>query len=241
MKRARSLARSVGSGLRTSTSLCVNVTVHGIGPAGRDLDPGEDQTWLGIDQFEQVLDAVAGRKDVRITFDDGNASDVQFALPRLLERGLEAEFFLLTGKLGEVGRLCADDVRELAHAGMSIGSHGWAHCDWRRVDAEQASQELLEASQVLRELTGQPVSTVAVPFGSYDRHVLRRLRHAKVTRVYTSDGGLARRDSWLQPRNSVRHDLDEAWLARTLDRRRPIWTRTRGFAARQVKCVRGRP
>jgi peptidoglycan/xylan/chitin deacetylase (PgdA/CDA1 family) len=215
--------------------------VHGIGPAGRDLDPGEDQTWVGIEQFERVLDAVAGREDVRITFDDGNASDVQIALPRLLERGLKAEFFVLTGMLGEAGRLRADDVRELARAGMSIGSHGWAHRDWRRVDAEQANQELMEASHVLRELTGQPVSTVSIPFGSYDRHVLRGLRHAKVTRVYTSDGGPARRDSWLQPRNSVRHDLDDAWLTRTLDGRRAIWTRTRGFAARGGKCVRGRP
>ena len=31
-----------------------------------------------------------------------------------------------------------------------------------------------------------------MPFGSYDRHVLRALRRTGVTRVYTSDGGWAR-------------------------------------------------
>jgi peptidoglycan/xylan/chitin deacetylase (PgdA/CDA1 family) len=143
--------------------------------------------------------------------------------------------------LGEDGRLRADDVCELAQAGMTIGSHGWAHRDWRRIDCRQAAEEIVEAKRVLREITGQPVSRVAVPFGSYDRHVLRRLRQAKVTRVYTSDGGVARPHSWVQPRNSIRHDLDEAWLTRTLDRRPTITARARKFAARQIKRRRGQP
>lgn len=220
---------------------CVNITVHGIGPTDRDLAPGEDETWVAVDQFEQTLDAVAERDDVRITFDDGNASDVHIALPRLLDRGLTAEFFLLAGLLGDAGRLRADDVRELVRAGMTVGSHGWAHRDWRRIDDKQAAEEIVEAKRVLREISGQPVSRVAVPFGSYDRHVLRRLRQARVMRVYTSDGGVARPQSWVQPRNSLRHDLDEAWLVRTLDRRPPMAARARKFAARQVKRRRGQP
>ena len=79
----------------------MNLTVHGIGPTDRALDPGEDQTWVSVAQFEQVLDAAVGRPDVRITFDDGNASDVEIGLPRLLERGLKAEFFVLAGLLGD--------------------------------------------------------------------------------------------------------------------------------------------
>jgi hypothetical protein len=35
---------------------------------------------VSVAQFEQVLDAVAERSDVRISFDDGNASDVEVAL-----------------------------------------------------------------------------------------------------------------------------------------------------------------
>src|SRR3954471_13664576 len=103
----------------------INLTVHGIGdpPRDRTLDPGEDRTWVTVEQFEQVLDAVVGRPDVRLTFDDGNASDVEIALPRLLERGLSAEFFVLTGLLGEPGRLAVDDARLLREAGMRVGSH----------------------------------------------------------------------------------------------------------------------
>ncbi|MFF5210364.1 polysaccharide deacetylase family protein [Streptosporangium sp. NPDC000396] len=225
--------------MRTLVNAVVNLTVHGIGPAVRPLDPGEDTTWVSVEQFEQVLDATVGRQDVRITFDDGNASDVEIALPRLLERGLTAEFFVLAGLLGEPGRLDADGVRELVAAGMRIGSHGWAHRDWRRLDAEQANQEITDANRLLSELSGQPVSRVAVPFGSYDRHVLGRLRQAKMTRVYTSDGGPARPGSWLQPRNSLRHDIDATWAPRVMDGTPSLPLRLRRAAARAFKRARG--
>ncbi|MEU0571008.1 polysaccharide deacetylase family protein [Nonomuraea sp. NPDC005983] len=213
----------------------VNLTVHGIGETTRQLDPGEDATWVSVAQFEQVLDAVAGRPGIRITFDDGNASDVEIALPRLLERGLTAEFFVLAGLLGKPGRLTRDGVRELAKAGMPVGSHGWAHRDWRRIDERAAVQELADAHRVIADLTGQPVSRVAIPFGSYDRRVLRRLRHAGVTRAYTSDSGRADPDAWLQARNSLVHDLDAGWIEQVLNG----GDRIMKLAARVYKRFRG--
>jgi peptidoglycan/xylan/chitin deacetylase (PgdA/CDA1 family) len=215
-----------------------NFTVHGIGAAGRELAPGEDVTWVSVAQFEQLLDAVVGRPDVRITFDDGNVSDLEIGLPRLLECGLTAEFFVLAGQLGEPGRIDAAGVRELVRAGMAIGSHGWAHRDWRRMDTDAAQREIYDTLRVLTDLAGCRVSRVAIPFGSYDRHVLHRLRQAKVTRAYTSDGGRARPESWLQSRNSVRYDLDAGWICQVLDGA-PALARVRGFAARTVKRVRG--
>lgn len=216
----------------------VNLTVHGIGPARHELAPGEDRTWIGIGQFERLLDAVVGRADVCITFDDGNASDVDIALPRLLERGLTAEFFVLVGLLNRPGRLDLDGVRELRKAGMAVGSHGWAHRNWRRLTPAQADEEIARASDVLGDLIGRPVTRVAIPYGAYDGRVLRRLRCARVTQAYTSDGGRARPGSWLQARNSVRHDLDSVWISSVLDGTASLPTRARQVAARTIKRFR---
>ena len=191
--------------------------MHGIGRADRELESGEDQTWVSVDQFERMLDAVTDRSDVRITFDDGNASDVKVALPRLMERGITAEFDRTRGMLGERGRVDHCGVRARSDAGMSIGSHGWAHRDWRQIDDAQAREELDDARRLLGELTGRPVSRVAIPFGSYTvacRGGCGRLRRLC---VFTSDGGSARPDAWLQPRTSLRHDLDAAWITRVLE------------------------
>ncbi|MCP2325075.1 peptidoglycan/xylan/chitin deacetylase (PgdA/CDA1 family) [Hamadaea flava] len=215
--------------------------MHGIGPTDRDLAPGEDRTWVSVGQFEQMLDLAARRDHVRITFDDGNASDLEIALPRLLDRGLTAEFFVLAGLLGEPGRLDADGVRELVKAGMPVGSHGWAHRDWRRVDESEAREEFQEAHRVLGDLVGGPVDSVAIPFGSYDRRVLKRLRHVGVRRVLSSDGGPAKPSAWLQPRNSLRHDMDAAWLTAVVDGRPGPAQRARRLAARTAKRLRGKP
>jgi peptidoglycan/xylan/chitin deacetylase (PgdA/CDA1 family) len=217
----------------------INLTVHGIGDPPRDLDPGEDRTWVTVSQFEQVMDAVVGRSDVRITFDDGNSSDVEIALPRLLERGLSAEFFVLAGLLGEPGRLDQDGVRELQAAGMRIGSHGWSHRDWRRLSQADAVEEMIAAPKELAAIVGSPVSRVAVPFGSYDRRVLTRLRTAGVTLVYTSDGGPADPDSWLQARTSLRDDIGPEWTADVLAGQPGVRRSARRLAAGVVKRTRG--
>jgi peptidoglycan/xylan/chitin deacetylase (PgdA/CDA1 family) len=217
----------------------VILTVHGIGPPARPLDPGEDRTWVTIEQFEQVLNAVVGRTDVRLTFDDGNASDIEIGLPRLLERGLSAEFFVLAGRLSEQGRLAASDVRHLHESGMRVGSHGWAHRDWRRIDPDLHAQEFRDARRVLGKLTGHEVSRVSIPFGSYDRHVLRHLRRTGITCAFTSDGGRALPDSWLQPRNSLHADLSPEWVRGVLDGRPSPTVRARRVVARAFKRVRG--
>ena len=175
----------------------------------------------GVDceRFESILDAVTERDDVRITFDDGNASDVEHALPALRQRGLTGTFFIVAGRLRVPGFLDADAVRELAAAGMTIGCHGMRHRRWREVDDRTLREELVDAKAALERVVGQPVTQAACPFGSYDRRVLRALRGSEYRHVYTSDRGIARYGEWLQARNTVQRDDDGELLARIVSGR----------------------
>jgi peptidoglycan/xylan/chitin deacetylase (PgdA/CDA1 family) len=182
---------------------CINLTFHGVGDPERTLEPAEADVWLSARRFAAVLDAVAGRDDVHLTFDDGNASDLEHALPALADRGLRATFFVVAGRLGTPGFLDVAGVRALADAGMTIGSHGMRHRPWRALDDGALREELLDARQRLEEIVQRPVAEAGCPFGSYDRRVLGRLRRDGYERVYTSDRGTARAGAWLQARNSV--------------------------------------
>lgn len=215
----------------------VILAVGGIGRPVRALDPGENESWVTVEQFERVLDAVAGREDVRLTFDDGNASDVRIALPRLVDRGLEAEFFPLAGRVGERGFLDAAGLRELVEAGMSIGSHGWEHRDWRRLDDRLARRELEAAPKLLADLSGEPVRSYAPPFGAYDRRLLKRLRRSGATKVYTTEGGAATSDGWLQPRTELRYDVDQKWIDSVLGERDGLCQRAGRFVARMSRLA----
>ncbi|RSN58377.1 glycosyl transferase [Amycolatopsis sp. WAC 04182] len=216
----------------------VILAIGGVGRPVRALDPGENETWVTVEQFERVLDTVAGREDVGLTFDDGNSSDVEIALPRLVERDLTAEFFPLAGRIGQRGFLDADGLRALVEAGMSIGSHGWEHRDWRRLDDRNARRELETAPKLLADLSGKPVRAYAPPFGAYDRRVLSRLRRSGATRVYTTEGGAASRDGWLRPRIEVRHDVDQEWIDSVLGEREGLYRRAGRLMARVARLAR---
>jgi peptidoglycan/xylan/chitin deacetylase (PgdA/CDA1 family) len=184
----------------------INLTFHGIGDPPRALDRAEEDVWVTHDRFLALLDSVAGRDDVRITFDDGNASDVQEALPALVERKLHATFFVVAGRLGEPTFLDAGGVRELAAAGMGIGCHGMRHRRWRGLGDSELQEEHVEAKAVLEQIVERPVTEAACPFGSYDRRVLRSLRGSGYRRVYTSDRGTTGPGDFLQARNTIGPD-----------------------------------
>jgi peptidoglycan/xylan/chitin deacetylase (PgdA/CDA1 family) len=190
-----------------------NLTFHGVGEAPRALEPGEAHVWLSEDRFTAVLDAVRDRPDVRLSFDDSFRSDVEVALPALRDRGLTATFFVLAGRLGHPEHLDADAVRALRTAGMTIGSHGLEHRNWRTLDEGEMGRELEQARDILSAAAGEPVTHASVPFGAYDRRVLARVRAAGFDRVFTSDGGPADDGAWLQPRTSVTVDSAPAGLA----------------------------
>jgi peptidoglycan/xylan/chitin deacetylase (PgdA/CDA1 family) len=181
-----------------------NICFHGIGTPGRTLEPDEDLYWVTPAQFEKLVEVISRFPSVRITFDDGNASDAAIALPLLLQHNLKATFFVLAGRLDMPGSLAATEVRGLVQQGMSVGSHGMWHRPWRSLDDSQLQEELSEASEVIAQAAGRPVSQVACPFGSYDRRVLGAVRRRGFSRVYTVDGGPARADAWLQSRYTIR-------------------------------------
>ena len=189
-----------------SRSSTLNLTFHGVGEAPGPRDPGEERFWLDLESFTSVLDSVVDRPEVRITFDDGNASDVLHALPALRRRGLTATFFVVAGRLGAPGFLDDTGVRALLDAGMAVGCHGLSHRPWRGLGDEALHQELFLARRALETVAERPVTDAACPFGSYDRRVLRSLRRYGYEHVYTSDRGVARPGAWLQPRNSLERE-----------------------------------
>jgi peptidoglycan/xylan/chitin deacetylase (PgdA/CDA1 family) len=190
--------------MATVPGTVVNLCFHGIGIPARPLEPDEELYWVEVAQFEELLDAIAGFPSMRITFDDGNASDVEQALPALLKRDLEAAFFVVAGRLDQSGSVSGAGLRELVRAGMAVGSHGMRHRPWRSLDDRVLGEELVVAAEIIAEASSHAVREVACPFGSYDRRVLRAVRQAGFERVYTVDGGPARGDAWLQSRCTIR-------------------------------------
>jgi peptidoglycan/xylan/chitin deacetylase (PgdA/CDA1 family) len=158
----------------------------------------EQMAWLERHSLRGVgvgtlLDAMrAGRQRglVGITFDDGYSNLVEAALPALLRHGFTATMFIVSGLLGATNKwdegpawpvwplMSAEQVRELAAAGMEIGSHSITHLRLAGADADQLKAEVNDSRASLSDLIGAEIRGFAYPYGSMDAAAGQAVRDA---------------------------------------------------------------
>lgn len=219
------------------------LNLHGIGTPHDGVGAEEAFFWVTRHAFVTLLEdiAAAGAKSrfpVSLTFDDGNASDALIVLPELVKRGLKAAFFICSGRIGAPHYLDRTALAELLAAGMEIGSHGRDHSNWRGLDDFTLDAEIEGARRCIEDVCGIAVTKVAIPFGCYDRRVLKRLSRERFQCVYTSDRGLARPDAWLKPRDTMDSTWLEADMRHVLTAQPSLKARLRRDAAMLYKKLR---
>lgn len=218
------LLPSLQAGHKVSVESAVReliLNLHGVGKPHDAVDKKEGDFWLSTAAFNGLLDQISNRQDdcdltIVLTFDDGNASDALLALPALRNRKLNAGFFLCAGRVGCRNYLDRAMIKDLLDGGMRIGCHGMAHRDWRTVSDPDLEIEISEARHKLEDITQRPITTVAIPFGSYDRRVLHRLLQDTWECIYTCDGGFSRSSQRIKPRNTVRAAMYDENLLKNL-------------------------
>ena len=142
---------------------------------------------------------------VVLTFDDGYASVVERAWPILLDRGLPASLFVVSGYLDGGQRLpwdeaCPDaelvrlmtrgQLEEAASSGLDIGSHTVSHPWLPRQEPSRLDGELAGSRAALEDLLHRPIDTVAYPAGGWN-HAVRDAADAAGYRIgVTVDRGI---------------------------------------------------
>jgi len=217
------------------------LNLHGIGTPHDRVSADESFFWVSRQAFTTLLDSIVvaqSKVPIIITFDDGNTSDATIALPELKRRKLKASFFVCAGRIGTSHYLDRIGLADLIAAGMEIGTHGKDHRKWRGLDEMALNAEVREARRQIEDLCGIAITKAAIPFGSYDRRLLRRLHHESFECVYTSDRGLAHAGAWLKPRDTMDKTWREADMKRILAARPSLKARLRRDIAMLYKRMR---
>jgi peptidoglycan/xylan/chitin deacetylase (PgdA/CDA1 family)/glycosyltransferase involved in cell wall biosynthesis len=124
------------------------------------------------------------RKPVLLTFDDGYADLVEYALPVLRRYGFGAAVYIVTGQVGGTNAwdeaqgsgtfrlMTAEQIRYWATQGIEFGAHGRTHADLRTLTSEKLKEEILGSKSDLSSLLGSRVASFAYPYGFYNQGAL---------------------------------------------------------------------
>lgn len=142
---------------------------------------------VAVGTLVSALRAGRARGLIGITFDDGYASVLENAVPALARHGFTATVFVISDRLGgtndwDAGTpwplLSAVQVRELAAAGLEIGSHSATHVRLAGTPAETLRAEVSGSRQRLTQVADADVRGFAYPYGDMDATARRAARDA---------------------------------------------------------------
>jgi peptidoglycan/xylan/chitin deacetylase (PgdA/CDA1 family) len=185
--------------------------------------------WTPV-ELERVVAGRRGgipRRSVAITFDDGFASNRQYAWPILEMHGFPSATFLVTGELGSrnnwdgPGRanyplLSAEDLTAASPALMRFHAHSATHSDLTALNggSESLDRELEGPLRVMAELPAAG-RMFAYPWGSWNWQVMQRVRNSGYLGACTCMEGLnsAVTNPFLLRRTEITED-DVGWRFR---------------------------
>ncbi|HID55438.1 TPA: polysaccharide deacetylase family protein [Candidatus Poribacteria bacterium] len=156
-------------------------------------------------------------KAVVITFDDGNLSDYEYALPELLKHGFPAAFFITVQNIGKT--LEWKQIREMSDLGMAIQSHTVTHSFLSDLPPDAIGWELRESKRIIEDAMGKTVSHLALPGGRYNGVVKGIAVECGYKAICTSEIGIntSKTDPYRLKRWIIRRNTDISEFQRILD------------------------
>ena len=153
-----------------------------------------------------------------MTFDDGYEDHFAIVFPLLRKYGFTATFFIVTSSVGTRDHLTTAQIRQMAEAGMEIGSHGVHHVDFSQLPLPAARGELVQSRATLEAWVGRRVVFFAYPAGRYSAALQALLDALGYQGALTERPGFVTASSprYLLQRVRVDHDDSTASFARKL-------------------------
>lgn len=112
----------------------------------------------------QSPSAPDNRKLIALTFDDGPGDTTSRLLDELKKRNMKATFFVVGNRVNRY----VSTLKRASDEGHEIGTHTYSHPNLTRLSRQEKADEIQRSIQAITAITGQPITLLRPPGGSYD-------------------------------------------------------------------------
>lgn len=120
------------------------------------------------------------KKPIMLTFDDTVLDQYTVVNPTLKKYGYKAAYFIMTVSIGKKGKfvnyMSAEQIKELADEGNTIGSHTYDHKNFKKYTGKDWEEQLDKPTKKLEEITGKKIEYFAYPFGLWNKEGFPELK-----------------------------------------------------------------
>ncbi len=183
-----------GEGAHPST----NVTIEQFDAHLAEIRAGK----YAVRPLPEIVDAVrSGRSlsdlTIGLSVDDAFLSVYRVAWPRLRAAGLPFTLFVATDPIdkGTPGYMSWDQIREMARAGVTIGSQTASHPHMPLLTPAQNEAELKKSNERFIAELGKAPTLIAYPYGEHSLAVAEAARKAGFTAGFGQHSGVMHRGS----------------------------------------------
>ena len=200
----------------------VPLVLHGVF-TGENSGSFED---LSCSKLEEMLEYMHAQQQIHsnrtgssyhskkflLTFDDGEISNFELALPLLKKFDRKAVFFVVTNFVGKPGYMDWYQINELLDAGMFVGSHSHTHPEFTSLSLEEARFEFKTSKEILEQALGKEITMFSYPFGKYsEQHSLLAIELG-YKYLFCSRHGLITKQATTFPRNSINGSMTSSQI-----------------------------
>ena len=155
----------------------------------------------------------AKAKKICITFDDGYESVYTRAFGVLHKYNFTAVVFLVADCINKTCLwdedpepiLTAEQISEMAEAGIDFGSHSFSHRSLVELDTEELEKEVKGSKTALEELLGKQIEAFSYPYGAFNETVKKMVQQSYKV-AFSTKKGISDIQGFALPRIDINKD-----------------------------------
>ena len=150
--------------------------------------------------LDYIVDTIINDGDlpansIGISIDDADKSILNYAWPRLKEKGYPVTLFINTSSISSNNYLNWDEIRYLKNQGVTIGSHSHTHGHLSNLSVNEIKKEIEKSNKIFLQELGEIPNLFAYPYGEANEEIIEVLKSYKYKVAFGQHSGVVNETS----------------------------------------------